>query len=523
MLRRLLAVTVLLACGFGHDSSARAGQESSNSEARSSHEPGPLDGLDRYIEAGLARWQIPGLAIAVVKDDRVVYCRGFGVREAGKPGKVTGRTMFAMASQSKAFTATAIGLLVDSGKLDWNDRAIDHLPWFRMRDPYVTRELTVRDLLCHRCGLGTWQGDLVWYGSDRTSREVLDCVRFLEPVSSFRSQYGYCNLMFVAAGEILAERSGATWDEFLHRGLFAPMGMSRTNTKIQAMEQLDDVARPHTIVDGKIIPIAYRETKNTAPAGGINSCVEDWTRWLRLQINGGTLDGKRIVPEAIIRETRTPQTIVPAQSEADDPPFSAYGLGWALRDYEGHRIVSHGGGLDGMLSLSVIVPVRKIGVVVLTNYDEQEFYGELPFHVIDAYLGVHHDDRQDKLFRARQERERRERQAEERQTEADDAEGNSTVNLSAYAGVYQHPALGRATITAKDGKLFLEIERNPGLCGELKHRRFQTLRIDWSDPYFRTSTIPFRLDENGKADEFRIKVRPDFVDPMEYRFTRTDQ
>ncbi len=522
MLRRLLAVTFLLASGIGQNLPARAMEDTPNAKARPSHEPDPLDGLDRYIQSGLARWRIPGLAIAVVKDDRVVYCQGFGVREAGKPGRITGRTIFAMASQSKAFTATAIGLLVNSGKLGWDDRVIDHLPWLRMQDRFVTDELTVRDLLCHRCGLGTWQGDLIWYGSDRTRREVLNCLRFLEPDSSFRSRYGYCNLTFIAAGEILAERSGTSWDDFLLRRFFDPMRMSRTKTELNACEQIGEVARPHTVVAGKIAPISYRETRNSAPAGGIYSCVEDWTRWLRLQLNGGILDGKEIVPASIIRETRTPQTIVPAGPEALDPPFSAYGLGWALRDYEGHRLVSHGGGLDGMLSLSVFVPDQKLGVVVLTNFDEQEFYQDLPLHVVDAYLGVHHDDRQDKLFRARQDRERRDREEKKKQAKADANSEKSSVNLSNYVGFYRHPALGRANITAKDGKLLLEIERNPGLRGELKHRRFQTFAIDWTDSYFRSGTIPFRLDQSGKADEFRMKVRPDFVDPMEYRFTRTD-
>jgi CubicO group peptidase (beta-lactamase class C family) len=520
MPRRILAAVAALAWLLVVAPAARAWQDvrqldRPTREAASRRDP--LDGLDGYIEAAMKQWEIPGLAIGIVKDDRLVYARGFGVRELGKPEKVTEKTFFAMASQSKAFTATALGLLVSEGKLGWDDPAIKHLPWFQMHDPYVTRELTVRDMLCHRCGLGTWQGDLIWYGSDLSRAEVLGRVRFLVPESSFRSRFGYCNLMFAAAGEIIPAITGVAWDEFLRRRFFEPMGMSRTNTDVRAMERLDDVARPHTLVKGKIVPIAYRVTPGSAPAGAINSCVKDWAQWIRLQINQGTLDGRRIVPARIIDETRTPQTLMGTRVAGARLQFSAYGLGWMLREYEGRLLIAHGGGLDGMFSQTILVPEEKLGVVVLSNYDEQEFYEVLPYHVIDAYLDLEPNDRSGRLLKARKERERRAGDEEK------DRPRNGTrpsLDPSGYAGVYRHPAMGRATISVKDGKLFIQVERNPGLAGELKHRQFDTFQVEWADPYFRTSLIPFRLDERGRADEFRMKVRPDFVDPMEYRFAR---
>jgi CubicO group peptidase (beta-lactamase class C family) len=522
MPRRFVVVTLSIARALVMGRPACSGQEARRaapSALRTTTDHDPLQGLDRYIEGAMKRWEIPGLAIGVVKDDRVVYCKGFGERELAKPERVTENTFFAMASQSKAFTATALGLLVTENKLRWDDPATKYLPWFRMEDPYVTRELTVRDLLCHRCGLGTWQGDLMWYGSNLSRREVLERVRFLQPVSSFRSRYGYCNLTFVAAGEIIPEVAGVSWEEFLKRRLFEPMGMSRTNTDIRDAERGDDVARPHTLVKGKIVPVAYRATHNTAPAGAINSCVKDWTQWIRLQLNHGKLDGRQIVPADVMRETRTPQTLMPIQLDGDKIPFSAYGLGWVLKGYEGRLTLQHGGGLDGMLSLTIIVPQEKLGVVVLTNYDEQEFHTELPLHVIDAYLNVAHNDREEKLFATRKERERQERETEAK--EKPNGGGRPSLELSGYGGVYRHPVLGRATISSEDGRLFIEVERNPGLRGELKHWKFDTFRVEWADPYLRASLIPFRLDEHGKADEFRMKVRPDFVDPMEYRLTRT--
>lgn len=522
MSSQTVVLTLTLAWSVALGPPVVAGPQAPRGESPAAKAPAvrdPLEGLDGYIEGSMKRWEIPGLAIAVVKDDRVVYSRGFGVREIGKPEKVSDRTFFAMASQSKAFTASALGLLVAEGKLKWDDPATKYLPWFQLHDPYATRELTVRDLLCHRCGLGTWQGDLMWYGSDLGRREVLERVKFIVPENSFRYRYGYCNLTFVAAGEIIPAIAGVSWEAFLKKRFFEPMGMSRTNADLRETERLDDVARPHTLVKGKVVPVAYRATANTAPAGAINSCVRDWARWIRLQLNNGQLDGRRIVPAEIVRETRTPQTLLPARPEGDRIPFSAYGLGWMLREYEGRQMIAHGGGLDGMLSLSVIVPEEKLGVVVLTNYDEQEFYSTLPLHVVDAYLKVRHADRDETLLKARKERERKEREQEEKERAA--GGGGGRPDLSAYAGVYRHPVLGRATLSARDGKLFIEIERNPGLRGELKHWQYETFRVEWADPYLRTSVIPFRLDEHGKADEFRMKVRPDFVDPMEYRFTRT--
>jgi CubicO group peptidase (beta-lactamase class C family) len=520
MPRRLAAVSLVLACSVLASPSTIRGQTPAT--ARQTHKApahrNPLEGLDGYIEEAMKQWQVPGLAIGIVKDDHLVYAKGFGVRELGRPEKVTEKTFFAMASHTKAFTATALGLLVAEKKLRWDDPATKYLPWLQMHDPYVTRELTVRDLLCHRCGLGTWQGDLVWYGSDLSRREVLERVRFLEPEFSFRSRFGYCNLMFAAAGDIIPAIAGVTWDDFLKRKFFEPMGMSRTNTDVRTMERLDDVARPHTLVKGKVVPVAYRLTPGSAPAGAINSCVKDWAQWIRLQLDHGMLDGRRIVPAEVIRETRTPQTLVNARPDGDKLNFSAYGLGWGLREYEGRFLISHSGGLDGMLSLTVLVPEERLGVVVLTNYDEQELYGALPYHVIDAYLNVAHKDREDTLLKARKEKDRRLREEEEKGKPR--GETRPSLEPSGYAGVYHHPVMGRATISVKDGKLLIQIERNEGLKGELKHWQFDTFRVEWADPYLRSSLIPFRLDERGHADEFRMKVRPDFVDPMEYRFTR---
>ncbi len=488
--------------------------------------PEALAGLDAYVEAGMKEWQLPGLAIAVVKDGKVVYSRGFGVRETGKSEPVTERTLFAMASNSKAFTATALGMLVDEKRLRWDDKVCDKLPEFQLADAAATRALTVRDLLCHRVGLGTWQGDLIWYGSDRSIPEVLERVKFLKPDYEFRDRYAYCNLTFLAAGELLKRVSGDSWNTFVERRLFGPIGMNRSSTSIRALEGQEDVARPHTLVDGKVAAIPYRNLDNCGPAGGINSCVRDWARWMMMQLDDGEIEGSRVVPASVIRETHAPQNLVrptsPVQRELfPSSHFFAYGLGWFMQDYLGRMVLSHGGGMDGMLSLTVLVPEEKLGVVVLSNYDEQQFYRALPFRVVDAFLKA--EPRRDwsaELMKRHRDNEAKEKEAEAKKTAETSTTPRPPLELSRYCGTYRSPALGVATVALKDGKLHIEVERNTALRGELKPKDGDLFEAHWSDVFFKTSPVPFRLDAAGSPVELRFAVRPDFVDPEIYVFTR---
>ena len=488
--------------------------------------PEALAGLDAYIEEGMRQWELPGLAIAVVKDGKVVYARGFGVREKGKDAPVTDRTLFAMASNSKAFTATALGMLVDEKKLSWDDRVCDRLPEFQLWDAGATRALTVRDLLCHRVGLGTWQGDMLWYGSDRTIPEVLASVRRIQPDYAFRDRYAYCNLTFLAAGELLQRVSGEPWGAFVEKRLFGPLGMSRSNTSVKALAGDDDVARPHTLVDGKIATIEYRDLDNCGPAGGINSCASDWSRWMIMQLNEGEIDGARVAPAAAVRETRSPQNLVRPTSPAQralfpSSHFFAYGLGWFLQDYQGRMAVSHGGGMDGMLSLTLMIPEEKLGVVVLSNYDEQELYRAVCFRVVDAFLKAEPRGWSRELLERRRANEARAKALEEERAKAHaSAPPRPALDLARYCGTYRNPVLGEAKVTLADGGLRLEVERNQGLRGVLAHKDGDLFEARWSDPFYKSSPVPFRLDDHGDPADLRFAVRPDFVDPMEYVFAR---
>ena len=484
--------------------------------------PEALAGLDAYIEKGMADWDLPGLAIAVVKDDAVVYARGFGVRERGREEPVTPRTLFAMASNSKAVTAAALGLLVAEGKLSWDDRVSDRLPEFQLADAASSRALTVRDLLCHRVGLGTWQGDLLWYGSDRSIPEVVRLVRAIQPDYAFRDRYAYCNLTFLAAGELLTAVSGKSWADFTTDRILKPLEMSRSSTTIRALEGDDDVARPHTLLDGEVRAIPYRNLDNAGPAGGINSCVNDWANWMRVQLNQGEFEGRRVIPADVLQETQSPQNLVrptsPRQrSVFPTSHFFAYGLGWFMQDYHGRLALSHGGGMDGMLSLTLLIPEEKLGVVVLTNYDEQQFHRAVPFRVVDAFLKAPERDWSGELLRERDAAKAREQAAK---AETKPSAPRPPLDLARYAGTYRNPVLGEAKVSLKDGVLNLEVERHSGLRATLSHQDADRFEAAWADPFFRSSPVPFRVDAADSPIELRFSVRPDFVDPMEYVFTR---
>jgi CubicO group peptidase (beta-lactamase class C family) len=473
-----------------------------------------LEGLDAYVESAMRAWKVPGLALAVVRGDRVVYAKGYGVRELGQPGAVDANTAFAVASNTKAMTAAALGLLVDTGRLTWDTPVADVLPALSLKDPWATRELTVRDLLSHRTGYETWGGDLLWYGSTLPTREVLRRVRFLDPITSFRSTWGYTNLMYVAAGAIIPAVTDTSWADFVQAHFLRPLGMSRTTTGLPAMEALGNVARPHTLVAGEVRSVPFRDLESAAPAAAINSTVTDWANWLRLNLRDGTFGGRRLISAASLRELRQPHSIrrlsEAARRNFPTTHFLLYGLGWDLRDHRGRLIVSHTGGMDGMLSMTGFVPEDSLAVAVFTNYDEQSLYSALFWHVLDRMMAGERVDYSAR-FRA-----------------ADTPEpvapppppSRPSLPLAGYAGTYTNPMMGTATVGPCGTFFCISLEHHPGLRGPLEHYRFDTFQVAWNDVYFRESLVTFELGPDGRPARLRFRVRPDFVDPQEYVFEK---
>ena len=350
----------------------------------------PLAGLDAYIEKTMKDWQLPGLAIAVVQGDRIIYMKGYGTREIGKDLPVDENTVFAIGSTSKAFTATALGLLVQDGKISWDDRVTDHLPGFQMADPWVTHEIRVRDLLCNRSGL-SGVSEHLWYATDLSRDEIVYKLRYVPLEAGFRYQYAYRNTMFAAAGQIIPAVTGKSWEAFIKERIFEPLGMTRSSTSVKDLQGMANVATPHMELDGGIVPIKYRNIDNIAPAGGINSSIKDMAQWLRLQINEGAYEGKSIVAPAVIKETHTQHTPIP-----DGPGMKVlfptsrrmdYCLSWLAFDHDGRLMIWHNGAIDGMHAVIGLIPEKKIGAVILSNSMDQNLHEALYLWVIDSLLG----------------------------------------------------------------------------------------------------------------------------------------
>jgi CubicO group peptidase (beta-lactamase class C family) len=463
----------------------------------------PFPGLNDYILKAMKDWETPGLAIAVVRNDTVIFMKGYGVRKMGENAPVTPRTMFAIASTTKAMTAACLGMLVDSSKVKWDDPVTKYLPWFQLYDPYVTRELTVRDILCHRSGLA--RGDNLWYFSPYSREEVLRRVRFLQPAWSFRSRYGYQNIMFVAAGQIIPSVTTMSWDDFIAQRLFTPLGMTRTNTSVRFLAGMDDVATPHEKIDEKMQPVVWPNFDNVGSAGAVNSCVQDMAQWVRLNLNGGIYNGKRLISAEVIREMQTPQTIIRLDSldQALRPSnhFAAYGFGWTLRDYLGRKLIQHDGALDGMRARVVFVPEEKLGFVILMNSQNTNLHSSIAYRILDHYLGGPVRDWSSELLKIVKDQEEKDK-AEEKKTIESRVKGTKpSLALEEYAGTYDNEMYGPVTVKAQDGKLAVQF--HPTYVGEADHWHYDTFQILWKDRSLDKDMITFVLGTDGKVSEMR--------------------
>lgn len=478
-----------------------------------------LEEIDEYAARAGKDWKVPGFAVAIVKDDKVVFAKGYGVRELNKPDVVDTDTLFAIASNTKAFTAAALATLVDEGKLRWNDKVVKYIPWFQLYDPWVTSEFTIADLLSHRSGLETFSGDLLWYESSYSREEIIRRARFLKPASSFRTRFGYNNIMFLTAGEIIPAITGRSWDDFVREKFFVPLGMTRTTTRYKQLLATPNIATPHNELHGTMRVIRYGNVDNIAGAGAINSSVAEMAQWLRLQLGRGTFSGTKIFSAARSREMWTPQTIVSGiseQAETFNPTthFNLYGLGWSISDYHGRKVISHGGGLDGMTSRVALMPEENLGLVVLTN-SESSLSTVISNKIFDVFLNAPKRDwSTDFLLRVKQSQQARAAEAKE----IEDARVPNTkpsLPLSSYAATYSGVMFGEAKVTEENGKLVLRLVPSPNFVGDLEHWHFDTFRVAWRDSIvypFPRGFVTFLLDSKGHVSEMKIDVpNPDFI------------
>jgi CubicO group peptidase (beta-lactamase class C family) len=476
--------------------------------------PGVPPGIDAAVARIMKAFDVPGLALAIVKDGRVALAKGYGVRKLGDPALVDARTLFGIASNTKVFTATALGLLAEEGKLRWDGRVVDTLPWFMMYDPYVTRELTVRDLLVHRSGLGLGAGDLLWWPeSTYNRREVAERLRFIKPAASFRSAYAYDNVLYLVAGEVIQAVSGRTWEDFVAGRILKPVGMTGSNVRHSAAGEGGDVAAPHAKVGGAVRPIAPFTSDNTNPAGGINSSAEDMAKWMLVRLNRGKLaDGTSLYGEWTAREIETPVTITPnpvppAELAALKSNFSAYALGVGVRDYRGWRVLTHTGGLPGYVSQVTLLPERNLGVCVLTNAESTAAFSALTQTIIDDDLQAPPTDWTAAYLKVLTRSEEALREAVGRSAAAREASSGPSLPPAKYAGTYRDAWYGDVAVAEENGRLVMRFTKSPSLVGDMEHWQYDTFVVRWRDRELRADAfVTFALNPDGSIERAAMQA-----------------
>ncbi len=488
----------------------------------------PPEGFDARVQAAMTSRNVPGMAIAIIEDGRIAHAKGYGVRRLDAPQPVDADTIFPTGSTGKAVTAAALAVLVDDGKLAWDDTVIDHLPDFRMFDPWVTREMTVRDLLVHRSGLGLGAGDLLFI--PRTSRSRPDIVRALrdiKPATSFRSGYAYDNILYIVAGELVASVSGDTWEHFVRDRIFKPLGMATAVSDEADRFATVNRAQPHARLDPRLRGLGEQQVlpereglgQVGAPAGGLSWSANDWARWMQAQLALGAVPegGKRLYSEASAREMWAPQVPIaiqpyPAPIADITPQFSSYALGWNVQDYRGVKVVQHGGAVFGAIAFVVLVPERNLGIALQVNSEDVDTLRGLGYELLDHYLGFEPRD-----WVGDFETWNRERLAAglvalaetQGQQDANPA-SRPSLPLARYAGAYADAWYGPIAITERDDALRLDFSQTPGMTGTLVHWQYDTFRTRWDDASIEDAYVTFALDADGQVA--RITMAP--VSPL---------
>jgi CubicO group peptidase (beta-lactamase class C family) len=476
--------------------------------------------LDAYVAKVMQAFEVPGLALAIVKDGKVLLARGFGVRKLGEPAPVDARTRFGIASNTKAFTATALGLLAEEGKIEWDAPVIRYLPEFAMYDPFVTRELTVRDLLVHRSGLGLGAGDLLWWPSSTYDRkEIARRLRFIKPATSFRSAYAYDNVLYLVAGEVIERVTGQSWEDFVRTRILAQVGMTESDVCHSGASEGGNVAATHAAIDGKVRPIAPFTSDNTNPAGGIMSGADDMAKWVMLQLDSGrTASGSRLFSPRTTRQLWTIVTPTPigepvAELAALRANFSGYALGFNVRDYRGKKMVTHTGGLPGYVSRVTMLPELRLGVVVLTNQESDNAFTVLTNRILDHFLGAASPDYLGIATRAAAARKASLAAAATARGTARDSASGPSLPLAKYAGTYRDAWYGDVSITQDRGKLTIRFSHSPSLSGELIHWQHDTFVARWTDRELRADAfVTFALNPDGTIERARMEAVSDETD-----------
>ena len=468
-------------------------------------------GLDAYAAKSAKDWKVPGLAVAVMHDGKVVLSKGYGVRELGRTEAVDEHTLFAVGSTTKAMTAALVGMLVDEKKLAWDDPVLKHLPSFQLKDPAVTRELTVRDLLTHRGGLGN--ADFLWYGQNNSTSQILQRVSLLEPAYSLRSRFIYQNVMYAVAGQVIEAVSGRPWTEMIRTRIFEPIGMGGSVATLSLVPQGANVAAPHYEIDGVVKVIENMAVDSVAPAGSVWSSVHDMAKWLQFLLDGGVVSGKRLLSERTAAELFRPQTVVPdtmyPTTRLVKPHWMTYALGWFQQDYHGRAVDFHTGSIDGMVAIAGLIRDEKLGVFVLGNLDHAEVRHALMYSVFDRAAGKPGLDWSAELQKLYGENQQRNAQGAKRIESQRVAGTSPSVPLNAFAGTYSDALRGDIEVIADGNTLRI---KHGTFAGALEHWHYNTFRARWSATWRGSPLVNFTLGAAGG--------RPDSLEMSGGRFLR---
>ncbi|WP_417620205.1 serine hydrolase [Parasphingorhabdus sp.] len=468
----------------------------------------------------------PGVAIAIVEEGKTTLARGWGVRKLGEAARVDADTIFQTGSTGKAFTVAALAVLVDEGRLGWDDKLIDHMPWFRMYDPWVTNEMTVRDLLVHRSGLGLGAGDLLYVPRTRlTRKETVERLRYIKPATSFRSNYAYDNILYVVAGQLIEEITGRTWEDFVATEILKRGGMDNSTSTYEARYATKNRAFPHARIQGKLrgdgpnVVLDERDElgRNAMPAGGLAMSANDLAQWLKIQLGHGALpEGGRLFSEEAANEMWTPVTPMPLTQWPGElaplsPKFSAYALGWQVEDYRGAKLIWHGGGVFGAITMVVMLPDQDVGFAIVINSEEAALRRGLMYELLDHYLGLPFNHWPAKWDRFVKERLAGGKAALAQIHDKPVNVGPSLATKS-YAATYSDPWYGKVVVSERDGGLWINFASTPRMEGKLVHYQYDTFRTEFTDPALEPALVTFQLDATGAVERVKMVAASPLAD-----------
>ncbi|AEI52214.1 serine hydrolase domain-containing protein [Runella slithyformis] len=465
------------------------------------------DSLGAYIQKSMAQWNIPGLALAITQGDVIIYSKAFGVLKKGATEPVNSQTLFPIGSMGKSFTAFSLAMLDHQQKLSLDDKVKKWLPWFSMKDKDYEKELRVKDILSHRTGMETFQGDLLWTESSLSNRAIIEKWGKFKPSFPIRSNFGYCNIGYMIAGEVIKANTGLSWQQYTQQNILNPLGMKNSFVEMASLKNKPNVAVGHTITNNQLEQIP-EGTGVMQAFGGMYSNLEDIARWLMLHTNDGRIDGKQLFPERLIWNVRNPFSIVGKQFFPQGNMLTVnYGLGWDMVNYYNQEIVSHGGAYSGFLSMMGFVPNKKMGFVILTNSDSHEFTEALRWTIIDSFLGVKTKNYSEEMFAYIRHRNTEEKKIMASWKDSVNVLNAHKISLKPFEGRYQNDIYGNIELKQQENKLLMKMEHHPSISATLSYMSNDRFLCEYNHPMFGTAVIPFSR-VNGNATGLTLSVHP---------------